>query len=287
MSSRPSPRPSTPVKQCPPSPRWRHRSASPRPLSNFLSRLPLESPTSPSPRRRMRSFSPRPLPAFLAKLPLEESPRAASPEEHKKGDGLTRSNSFTKLFQSKKSDQRKHENWGHESTSTVATFNSSFSGAEESEWAIKSFLKEIDSVIDQQTKRLKTEEERIAELQNLASARYLNGSHMGAVLSLRKAHQSLTMVGHLNHAIEHIQVIRNRLASELSFVNSWSTSALGCSNSSLDLNCNPQQINIADQRRAMVLILAKLKKLGKAVSVVPDDETLLEQMLESMDMAEI
>lgn len=198
---------------------------------------------------------------------------------------LPRSNSLSRLFPSNTKKNKSNNNikqgnnWGHDSNVTETTCNSSFNNSvssfcDEPDWAAQAFLKEVDAAIEENTRRRDHVEENIASFHELAWARFVSGSHMGAILSMRKAHRSVTLAAHIRYALSQMQEIKRRLKAEM--VDPF----LVAGHPSLD--------NVVQHRRAMIVVLVKLKKAGSAAdSAVPDDERLIKDMYEFMNMGEI
>lgn len=121
-----------------------------------------------------------------------------------------------------------------------------------------------------QKMRLADAEERVVSTQELAWARYDGGNEMGAILSMRRAHESLVMVNLLQAAIPQLEEIKTAVQRRLA-------------NKTVDIQ------DLTRKRRRMVLILSKLKKAGSAAAAakVPSDAELLEQLYEIMEVVEI
>lgn len=234
--------------------------------TSYTKFIPAPKPTQR--RRRPRSASPsvrRALPDFLAKLPFESASGTKKP--------IVRSNSFSRLFGLGNKNNHEHENCdnynkSNDSTSTEATLNSSLASLLQEQEERATFLEELDHGLKVQTQRKAHAEEQVVSIQELAWARYDSGNEMGAVLSMRKAHNWLVQVEHLECACTQIQTIQNKVHE--GFLT---------------------HDEVMSQRRAFVLILSKLKRalspstLSK--TVVPSNEALMNQLYEIMGVVEI
>ena len=251
---------------------------------------------SPPRRRRYRSASPvlRRLPDFLAKLPVESSQsrrkRCSTPPPKVK-----RSNSFTKLFPHLKwSTPSKSPNdsssWANESIVTEATclhssYNSSFSVAEEEDWAVRGFLQELDKVISVQQRDKEQAEERIVEGHELAWARFDNGNETGALLSMRQAHKWVVRVQYLDAAIQKLQFLRNEVVMERD-AGFFGSRSLGKDRYHQPAQFDTTMDSLRKSRRSMTLIIAQLRK-SKLHVEMPSDVELIDQLLDIMEAVEI
>eukprot|EP00977_Amphora_coffeiformis_P027594 scaffold34622_cov162-Amphora_coffeaeformis.AAC.12 len=259
--------------------------------SSSWERSPTKPPKSPW-RRRLRSTSPaRRLPDFLANLPLEKDDESPTKERRPSlgkniRSAFSRSNSFTKLFSS---------SWDHNSASTETTWNSSFasqlhhshasfSALHDSNGSLdhnkvekepnttsaaKELLQQVDDAIQVQTRHKEDTEERIVSTQEMAWARHDAGNEMGAILSMRSAHKSMTKLQRLVKALVELSELRARLVDEMA------TNGL--------LN----HTNLRGRRRKLVSILARLKSADSTDTTMPSNEELLDQLYDIINVGEI
>lgn len=141
--------------------------------------------------------------------------------------------------------------------------------------AARTLLNEIDDSIQMQTQRKADAEEHAVSLQELAWARHEAGNEFGALLSMRKAHTWLVRAERIEAVLVQLQDIRGQVEFDRNDV------LLAHSNRSISAN-------LTRRRRAMVLILSKLKKANSSnITHMPTDDELMDQLLEIMDMGEI
>ena len=148
--------------------------------------------------------------------------------------------------------------FGNDSCANIK-INYSLLSLEDDEQAVVALLEEITQAIQEQTNRKQNVEKQMSVNFKLAKARYMSGSRMGAILSMRKAHKSKATKAYIAGARFRLIALRK------------------------DLQAAMQQgifdIDVAEQRNIMKTILAELTV---ATTAMPSDEDLLGQLRRSI-----
>lgn len=148
--------------------------------------------------------------------------------------------------------------FGNDSCANIK-MNHSLLSLQEDEEAVVALLEEIKQAIKEQTNRKQFVEKQMSINFKLAKARYMCGSHMGAVLSMRKAHKNKATKAYIAGA-------RFRLIAL-------------CKDIQAAMQQGIFDIDIAEQRSIMQTILADLTV---ATATMPSDEDLLGQLRRSI-----
>ena len=148
--------------------------------------------------------------------------------------------------------------WANGSFAHIKT-NSSLEVRDGQDDAIRGLLKEIHDVIMEQTKRKGAMDHQMNESMTLAKARYLSGSRIGAILSMRKAHKHKSIKAYISAARYQLKALRKDVEAAL-----------------LE---DDSKLNVDKARKIMKEILAELT-LAKFEK--PDDDDLMKQLERTM-----
>ena len=151
-------------------------------------------------------------------------------------------------------------------SATELTLGSSMASMEENEFAALALIKDIDQAIVEQTKHKGRIEGRLESIIILARARYEGGSHIGAILSMRKWHRNRTRKAYLAAARYQLVEMRQRIESEMN-------------------RGRFQDLDIAVLRNACREIMLKVHAADQVPA--PCDDDLLRELYHIMNMAEI
>ena len=148
--------------------------------------------------------------------------------------------------------------FGNDSCARIK-INFSLEPMEGDERAVASLLKDIKHAIYEQTDRKTNVEKQMSANFILAKARYLGGSRMGAILSMRKAHKNKAMKAYIAAARFRLIDLRKEVEAAIR-------------------KCK-YDVDVSEQRNILQAILTELTV---AKTTMPNDEDLLAQLQRSI-----
>lgn len=180
---------------------------------------------------------------------------------------LHRSNSMSRLFTASSTDYRADimAVFGNEScTEFVYIPPPSMvvrSSIGDSETSSDILLREVYDAIEEQTKLKNTVDRQLKSSLDLAKARYVGGSNIGAILSMRRAHTNKNMKANIAAARFQLNEIREQLEAEIEY------SASG--------------VNVTEWRHRMNQVMLKLDMALRDIANynhMPSDQNLLNEL---------
>jgi hypothetical protein len=155
---------------------------------------------------------------------------------------------------------------------------------------IRNLITELDTYIQRYTQEKDTAEDRVVSLHEMAWARYDSGSETGAVLSMRHAHKYMVRTNQLDITLQQLHYIRQEVLLLLEQQQQQRQQMMYASATSQRTTLLTVREDIQEKRRAMEVVLSKLRRaklLSASIVERPTDAELLQQLYDIMEVEEV